>query len=367
MNCFNFHMPTRVFFGKDRISELGRCIDPAFKRILIVTEPNVAHRSGALDKTLEQLSGRDVTLFTNVEENPSFQVIEKGRQMARGSEAQLVIGIGGGSPMDAAKGIAVLSTNDGDMRDFISGEPLREGPLPIMCIPTTSGTGSEVTPYAVFTDRDAGTKGGYAHPKLFPTLSIVDPVLTYSMPESVVVNTGLDVLTHSIEAYLSTISSPMNDVIALESINIVLDHLKEATKKNTAAMDEMAYASMLGGLAIAHGGTILLHVMGYPLTIFHGVPHGRANAALLPEFVRFMGERSTVRPKVHFLERLFDAHGGLEVFVNDLGVSTRLSSYGVRDEEIAVFVKKVIVKDDVRITPAAVTEEIIAELYRAVM
>ena len=367
MRDFTFHLPTRVIFGKDRIHELRRHINPEFKRILIVTEINVLTRSGAVDKALDQLKDKRVTMFMDVEENPSFQVIEKGKSMARETDAQLVIGVGGGSPMDAAKGIAVLSTNSGDMRDFMKGEPLRENPLPIICIPTTSGTGSEVTPYAVFTDEEAETKGGYAHPSLFPIVSIIDPALTYSMPESVVVNTGLDVLTHSIEAYVSTKSFPLNDMIALESIKIVLKHLKRATAKSQAAMDEMAYASILGGIAITHGGTILLHCMGYPLTVYHGIPHGRANAVLLPEFMRFMREKSTVESKVRFLERLFRECRGIKEYVNSLGVSTELSSYGVVEEEIRTFVKKVIVKGDVKITPSKVTEALIAEIYYAAL
>lgn len=367
MNPFLFHLPTRVLFGRGRIDELSRHIDTKFERIVVVTETNVAARCGAFDNILDQLKDRSVSVFTDVEENPSFHVLEKGKRMARKAGAQLVIGLGGGSPMDAAKGVAVLATNNGDMRDFIKGEPLRADPLPIVCIPTTSGTGSEVTPYAVFTDQDAMSKGGYAHPKMFPMCSVVDPVLTYSMPESVVVNTGLDVLTHSLEAYLSTESFPMNDLIALESINIVLKRLREAAMKNEEAMDEMAYASMLGGIAITHGGTILLHIMGYPLTVFHRIPHGRANASLLPVFMRFMREHSTVKPKVRHIESLFDGFGGVETFVRNLGVSTKLSSYGITEGEIGTFAGRVIVKSDVKITPAKVTEDVIAEIYQAAM
>ena len=367
MKKFDFYLPTKILFGKGRINELGTQIDSGYERILVVTEKNVARMSGAVEATLEQLDGRNVSIFTDVEENPSFQVIEKGRQLAKAFDAQLVIGIGGGSPMDAAKGIAVLATNDGDMRDFIGGEALQADPLPVVCIPTTSGTGSEVTPYAVFTDRSEDTKGGYAHPKIFPIISVIDPELTYSMPESVVVNTGLDVLTHSIEAYLSTEAFPMDDLIAVESIKLVLQHLDKATKKDPEAMSMMAYSSILAGIAITHGGTILLHIMGYPLTVFHGVDHGRANAILLPEFMRFMREESSVKSKVRILDDLFLGVGGVEAFVTNLNVSTRLSSYGVQEDEIAMFVKKVIVKGDVQITPATVTEDTIKRIYRAAL
>lgn len=365
MQNFQFHLPTRVIFGKGRIRELGENLDAEYERILIVTDKDAGSKSGALQETLLQLEGREVSVFTGVEENPSFGVLDEGKRRASDIRAQLVIGIGGGSPMDAAKGIAVLATNDGDMREFMAGASLKEDPLPNVCIPTTSGTGSEVTPYAVFTDPDAKTKGGYAHPKIFPILSVIDPALTYSMPEPILINTGLDVLTHSIEAYLSTETSPMNDLFAVESIRCVLKYLKNAAGGDKKAMDEMAYASMLGGVAIAHSSTILLHIMGYPLTVFHGVAHGRANAALLPAFMKFMREESTVKQKVRFLDEFFEHSGNVDQFVADLGVSTRLTSYGVKEDEIETFVKKVIVKSDVRITPARVTEEVIARIYRS--
>jgi len=367
MRTFTFHLPTRILFGKSRIKELSVSLDKRYDRILLVTDSVVEEKSGAVDKVCEQLQGRAVERFTGVEENPSFQVIENGAVVARECDAQLVVGIGGGSPMDAAKGISVLTTDDGDMRDFMRGKPLGIDPLPVVCIPTTSGTGSEVTPYAVFTDHEAGTKGGFSHPKIFPVLSVVDPELTYSMPPSVVVNTGLDVLTHSIEAYLSTESFPLNDVVAVESIGSVLQHLPDAAAKKETAMDRMAYASMLGGVAITHGGTILLHIMGYPLTIHHAIPHGLANAILLPAFLRFMKEHSTVKDRVRYLEELFAKVGGIEPFINSLGVSTNLSSYGIGEEEIPTFADEVIVKGDVKITPAVITDEIIAGIYRAAM
>ena len=367
MQDFDFHMPTRVLFGEGRIEELESNIAPRFKRILIVTEKNVARLSGAVEAALAQLSSREFTVFTDVEENPPFSVLESGRKLGVESGVQMVIGIGGGSAMDAAKGIAVLASNEGHMEDFMDGHPLTHDPLPVVCIPTTSGTGSEVTPYAVFTDREKKTKGGFTHPKLFPVLSVVDPTFTYSMPERIIVGTGLDALTHAIEAALSTLASPMSDMIAIESIQTVLKSLKKASQKDEQAMGEMAYASMLAGIAITHGGTILLHIMGYPLTVFHGIHHGTANAILLPAFMNYMKTESRIPRKVERIECLFNSFGGVEAFVTDLGVSTRLSDYGITESEIEQFAGKVIVKGDIEITPADVTEEAIAGIYRSMM
>ena len=367
MRHFDFYLPPRLVFGAGRIRDIDELLDGDLRRVLVVTDEGVVQKSSAVDALLEAFKDRETIVFSDIEENPAFDVLEAGRRLAVDGRVQVVVGIGGGSPMDAAKGIAVLATNAQDMRHFMGGGVLESDPLPIVCIPTTSGTGSEATPYAVFTDRDAETKGGFAHPKIFPRLSVVDPELTYSMPELLIINTGLDALTHAVEAYLSILAFPLSDLYALESIRTILDSLGGAVKKDRGAMGRMAYASMLAGVAITHGGTILLHIMGYPLTVFHGIHHGRANAILLPAFLRFMRDASTVKEKLDVVDGLFQAVGGVEAFVAGFGVSTRLSDYGVEEGEFDLFAKKVIVKGDVEITPAEVTEGTIAELYRSTM
>lgn len=365
MKNFNYHLPTRILFGKGRIREVSGQIPADRRNVLIVTDPIAGEKSGALEAVLPQFAGKNVSIFKNVDENPSFANIEEGRAVARSIRAEFIIGIGGGSPMDAAKGIAVLASNKGDMRDYMKGQTLEVAPLPVLCVPTTSGTGSEVTPYAVFTDPETQNKGGFAHPGIFPVASIIDPELTYSMPKNLVTNTGLDVLAHALESYLSAESFELNDILALHVIETVLGNLKPATLKIREAMDRMSYASMAAGITITHGGTILLHIMAYPLTVFHGIPHGRANAVLLPRFLDFMREKSWVKEKVAVLERLFAPFGGNEKFIGDLGIDPRLSRLGIREEELPLFAEKTIIKGDVKITPAPVTERDILEIYRA--
>ena len=267
--------------------------------------------------------------------------------------------------MDAAKGIAMRVTNDAYLKELIEMDELPSKPLPVICVPTTSGTGSEVTPFAVFTDRKGKNKCGYGNKDIFPILALLDPALTDTVPESVLINTGLDALTHSIEAYLSTEAFEMNDMIALESIRQVIDNLKKAKEKNEEALDAMAYASMLGGIAITHASTILLHIMAYPLTVYHGIPHGKANAILLPAVMDFLREYSSVKSKIATLDQIFKSVGGIRGFVNDMGISSSLSDHGISESELSTFVKKVIVKGDIKITPAKVTEKEILEIYKA--
>ena len=335
--------------------------------ILVVTDKNIATRTPVLESVRSQLGDRQVFLFQDVRENPDFSNVEDGGRIARDIEAELVVGVGGGSSMDAAKGIALLATNHQYLREYLGGEPLLNPPLPVVCIPTTSGSGSEATPYAVFTDLEDQAKIGYANPGLFPTVSIVDPELTYSMPGVVAISTGLDALTHALESYLSTESFIMNDILALHVIEAVLENLNAASRKDTAAMDAMAYNAMLAGIVITHVGTILLHIMGYCLTMYHGVPHGIASAALLPAVLDFLRDHSPAKDKMKRLDDLFAPHGGAKTFIEDLGVSTRLSSYGVLQEELANFVQKVIVKSDIRVTPAPVTDQDVFRIYQSAL
>ncbi len=365
MKAFDFSIPTRIIFGLGRIAELAKHIPMSTKRIMLVSEQNLFQHSQAVQKVLEQLNDFEVDLFLEVEENPSFETVERAGHLAREANCDLIIGVGGGSPMDAAKGVAMVATNSLSLRNLIGVESLPNPPLPVICIPTTSGTGSEVTPYAVFTDRAGGNKCGYGNDLIFPVVSILDPELTFSMPKSVVVNTGLDALTHSIEAYLSTLSNPFNDLMALESIERVITHLPGAAKGNEEDLAVMAYASMLGGIAITHGGTILLHIMAYPLTVYHGIPHGKANAILLPAVLDFLRIHSNVKDKIERIDDVFTPLDGITSFINGLGVSTKLADYGIQAHEFDGFAEKVIVKGDIAITPAEVSREDIKSIYQS--
>ncbi len=364
---FKFYLPTKVIFGCGKVKELHQLIDEEINSILIVTDKNVFEKREVCDAILNQLKAFQVQVFDEVEENPSFTTLNKGIKIAHENNVQLVVGIGGGSPMDAAKGIAAFATNKGDIKEYIDGKVLSKNPLPVICIPTTSGTGSEVTPYAVFTDREQGKKLCFSNPRISPGLSIIDPELTYSMPKQVTINTGLDALTHAIEAYLSEDSFPLNDLFAIQSIETVLKNLLPASQKDYEAMRNLAYASMLAGICITHAGTILLHIMAYPLTVFYGIPHGRANAILLPAFMEFMVRKSYTKQKVKTIQKMFEEYGGVLNYINGFNISTRLSSYGVRKEEFGKFAQDTIIKDDIKITPVDVTKEDIIEIYNSTL
>ncbi len=362
MDSSQYKIPTQIDFGPGSIKNLANHISPDEHRILLVADEPALRQSGARAALIDQLLRKVISIFADVVENPPIESLEEGRQMALARDAQLVIGVGGGSAMDTAKGIATLKTNDRHLSAYLDGRPLDANPLPVICIPTTSGTGSEVTPYAVFTG--AKNKQALSAPQLYPRVAIVDPELTYSMPRGLVADTGLDALTHAIEAFLSTEAGPASDRVALEAIQLVVANLKAAMDHDLDAMGRMARASTLAGVAIAHASTILLHVMGYPLTFFHGIPHGRANGILLPAFLDYLRAHSTDQQKVTVLEALFADVGGVSSFIHGLGVSTNLADYNVQSAELDEFVDRTISKDDVKITPTRVTRGDIREIYK---
>jgi alcohol dehydrogenase len=363
MKAFNFHMPTKIIFGKNKIREISSIIPQKYKRVFIVTDKHLSKNTDILARLIRGLDDFEVRLFDDVEENPSFETINKGAGIAKTYEADLIIGIGGGSCMDAAKGIAVTLANQEPIEKYLDSLCKVKSALPIVCIPTSSGTGSEVTPFAVFTDKKNENKVGFAHPTIFPQIAILDPELTYSMPREVIINTGLDALSHAVEAYLSLDSFEMNDQIALQCIKMVSENLFLAALKQSDAMDNMAYASMLGGIAITHASTILPHIMGYPLTVYHNVPHGRACIILLPSFLKYLSDNNLMQRKLHEIDKIFEPYKGLRSFLAGLTVSTKLSSYGVTKDEIPNYVEKTIVKGDVKITPGNIDREVITQLY----
>ncbi|MBU1012405.1 MAG: iron-containing alcohol dehydrogenase [Bacteroidetes bacterium] len=363
MQNFSFHIPTKIIFGTGNISMLPLEIPDSTTSILIVTDQNLHRNTGIINHIRMLLSNYNVFVFDQIEENPSIESVDIGADFAKKHFIDLILGIGGGSSMDAAKGIALTVTNDVRFESFLNGEVPINQPLPFICIPTTSGTGSEVTPFAVFTDKVDESKKGYSHPSIFPLISVIDPELTYSMPESVRINTGLDVLAHASEAYLSLDSNMLNDQIALESVRLVISNLPLAVKGNLSAINLMAYASVLAGIAITHASTILPHIMGYPLTVFHQIPHGKASILTLPAFLDFLEKIEESEQKVRNLKSIFNLGGGLSEFLKTLGISPKLSDYGVNEEEIDLFIEKTIHKGDIKITPGNIDRNIVRNLY----
>lgn len=280
MNPFTFFMPTTVYVGRDSLAELTR-FQSRFRTPAIVCGAQSARASGALDAVRASFPGAPV--FDGFPENPETTVCEAYAASVRKAGIDGIIALGGGSVLDGAKAIALLAPNDGCCIDYFDTPPAHS-PLPLIAIPTTAGTGSEVTPYAVLVDPEARKKKTLKHPGLFPIAALLDPALTVSLPPAVTIATALDALSQGMEGYVSRRATPPGDLMALQVCRLVRQALPAALH-NPGDLDARAsllYAAMLSGIVIAHTGTTIVHGMGYYYTLEHGIPHGAANGLLLP-------------------------------------------------------------------------------------
>lgn len=286
-----YHMPTKIYFGNDCVGKNSGEFARWGKQALIVTGRRSAKASGALEDIQQALSKQGIgwEVFDRIEENPTLAMAEAGAQMARQAKAEMVIGIGGGSPLDAAKAIAALAVNDMAARGLFDGNfPVR--PLPVLAVPITAGTGSEVTQYSILVDDERQTKRSFSHPDIFPKAAFLDARYTNSLPLNVTINTALDALSHSLEGYVSKKANVISDSLALEAMRAFSKTVPGLKSQNLTGevREELLYVSMLGGMVIAQTGTTMVHSLGYSLTYFRDIPHGRANGLLLAEYLRFI-------------------------------------------------------------------------------
>jgi alcohol dehydrogenase class IV len=296
MMQFNYFAPTKVFFGSECIRKNAGELTRWGKKALLVTGRNSARVSGALADVTAVLEAGGVAweVYDKVEENPTIAGVEAGGAVARAFGPAVIIAIGGGSPLDAAKAIAVLAVND------IAGSQLFAGgfaaaPLPIVAVPLTAGTGSEITPYSILIDHERRTKRSFADPTIFPRVAFLDARYTQTQSQSLTVNAAADALSHSLEGYLSNRATPLSDCLALDGMRAfgAASAALASGSLGLAEREQLLYASLLGGIVISHTGTTSVHALGYSLTYFRGVAHGRANGLLLAEFLR---QHETIAP-----------------------------------------------------------------------
>lgn len=325
---FKFHMPTKAYFGAGCIEKNKGELAAFGKKALIVTGGNSARRSGALDdicNTLEECN-TEYLIFDKVENNPSLDTVKAGGDAARRAGAGFIIGIGGGSPIDAAKAVSVLATNNIEPVELFSNK-FEHKPLPVIAVPTTAGTGSEVTPYSILMRNDLQTKSSFGNADTFPEIAFLDPHYTESMPLEITVNTAVDAFSHCMEGYLGKRSTPASDILAQEGIKLFgrcLENLRSG-KISYDSRENLLYMSMLGGMVIAQTGTTIVHGIGYNLTYFKGIPHGKANGYVMAEYLKFnyefAGDKTDNILKLLQLNSI-DAFG--EVVTELLGKAPRL-------------------------------------------
>lgn len=291
MNSFDLHAPSTVIAGPGSINRLGELIARADAgRILIVTDPGVS-KAGLDARVRQRLQGPGRTLETidTVPREPSVADVEAMLTEASALRPTLVVGLGGGSVLDTAKLMGVLLKSDQTLADLVDGAPVGPRRVDTLLIPTTAGTGSEATRNAILAVPDRKLKVGIIGLSLIPRFVVLDGELTTSMPPSVTATTGLDALAHALECYLSNKANALSDLLALEAVRLIHGNLTRAfdQPEDTEARQSMLNASFYAGMCISLSGTTAVHALSYPLGAAFHVPHGQANAMLLPSVMEY--------------------------------------------------------------------------------
>jgi len=284
-----FHLPTKIFFGAGSINRLKEIVDENFKgsRPFLVTDRGVI-QAGIAQKVLSQLPV--VEVFDEVEQNPKHGTVNKAGEIVRRLKPELVIGLGGGSSLDAAKAIGLLATNAGLIEDYEGRGKYKTAPLPVLAIPTTCGTGSEVTWVSVVTHTERMFKMSIKGPHLFPAVALVDPELLVSLPAQLVASTGMDAMTHAIEAYTVKAATPITDIFARKALRLIFQFLERAymnIKGDKEAREKLMLGSTLAGIAFCNSDVGAVHCLAEALGSLYDTPHGIANSVFLPCVMEF--------------------------------------------------------------------------------
>ncbi len=254
------------------------------KTALLITDKFLLD-SGTVQPVLDSLreAGIRVEIYAGVDKEPTLAHVDESLALLRASGCETVIGCGGGSPIDVAKAVSAMSTNPGTIQDYMGLDRIPHRGVPIIAVPTTAGTGSEATPTTIITDTKNDVKMLIISPWLIPTVAVVDPALTMKMPKGITAATGVDALTHAIEAYVSRKAQPMSDMVALEAMTLIFNNLPTAWERpdNAEARARTLLGSLLAGIAFANASVALVHGMSRPVGALFHVPHGVSNAALL--------------------------------------------------------------------------------------
>ncbi|MCD6570149.1 MAG: iron-containing alcohol dehydrogenase [Deltaproteobacteria bacterium] len=379
---FEFSTAKRIIFGPGTIEEVAPLAAEMGHRSFVVAGHTLKRAAGLL----EQLNKQGIECLTfNVPGEPTTTIVLKGVQLARQAECDFVIGIGGGSVIDTGKVIAALMTNSGEPMDYLEvighGQALSQKPAPYIAIPTTSGTGAEVTRNAVLGSLEHGVKVSMRSPLMLPRVSVVDPVLTYSMPPTVTATTGLDALTHLMEAYVSNKTNPLTDSICREGIKRTARSLRLTYEdgSNKPAREDMSLASLFGGLALANAKLGAVHGLAAPLGGISFAPHGLICARLLPHVMEAnVHSLQTSAPSSPALARYDEvaqiltgtntarAADGV-AWVQDLCAALKmpsLSKFGLEEKNFPTVVAKAQKASSMKGNPIILTDEELIEILR---
>ena len=374
-----FRSPTRLLHGPSALSRLPELL-PSGTRVLVVTD-NGLREAGVIDKVAAVLEEAEIdhTVFSDVLPNPPASCVEEGTRFFAEQECGALLGVGGGSPMDVAKMIGVLASHGGRIEEYLMapGKITVDIP-PLVCVPTTYGTGSEVTPFAVLTNPESRNKDPVVSWRIAPRAGILDAALCTALPAAVGGPTGMDALTHAIESYTNLMASPASDAIALEAMHLIGENLRIACANDheTEATQNMLLASAMAGIAFSQTRLGNVHAMSHPVGAQFGVHHGLANAVLLPYVMEFnlvsragkfadvaealggdtagLGDREAARLPVKLVRQLNE----------DLGIPEKLGTLGVEESGIDDLAEATMQSGNIAVNPRKTTRGDVEEIFR---
>lgn len=347
---FAYHIPTQIYFGPGSLEQLGSIALPGRKALIVTSAGGSMEKLGYLDRVTKLLSKQQIEAvsFNKILSNPIKDHVMEGAALAQANGCDMIIGLGGGSSIDSAKSIAVMTTNPGDYWDYIKGgsgknQPLVNPPLPIIAITTTAGTGTEADPWTVITKPETAEKIGFGNEQTFPAISIVDPELMLSVPPTLTAYQGFDALFHAMEGYIAECANPLSDLYALKAIELVAQYLPAAVTdgQNLEARTQLALANTLAGMVESASSCTSEHALEHALSGRHpDLPHDAGLIMLSASYFEFFADKLSVR----FLDMAralgaADATDPLECvrrliqLQKDCGVDTlKMSDYGIDPE-----------------------------------
>jgi len=355
---YSFHFPKKIIFGVGSSESVGlEAKALGGSRVLLVTDKNLMQIDSI--KEIEGIllrEGLNVEVFSDVESEPSIEVADKIAEFARNGAYDLIVGVGGGSVLDMAKIASIAIKNPGPMRKYVGVNLVERPGVPKILMPTTAGTGSEVTNVAVITLSDEETKSAVISPYMFGDVAIVDPELTYTMPPRITASTGLDALSHALEALMAVNANPLTDALALQSIRIIVKCLPKAYKNgDTESRFGMSLGSLMAGIAFANSWVCLGHALAYSFSVTYKVPHGVSCGLSLPYAFKF--NMSAIQHKIQDIAEAMGLFKEIENkeknlgnlilskllnLLSDLNVPMRLKDIGVPENDIDKIANKLL-------------------------
>ncbi|GEA33507.1 iron-containing alcohol dehydrogenase [Clostridium diolis] len=383
MRMYDYLVPSVNFMGANSVSVVGeRCKILGGKKALIVTDKFLRDmEGGAVELTVKYLkeAGLDVAYYDGVEPNPKDVNVIEGLKVFKNENCDMIVTVGGGSSHDCGKGIGIAATHEGDLYDYAGIETLSNPLPPIVAVNTTAGTASEVTRHCVLTNTKKKIKFVIVSWRNLPLVSINDPMLMVKKPAGLTAATGMDALTHAIEAYVSKDANPVTDASAIQAIKLISQNLRQAVAlgENLEARENMAYASLLAGMAFNNANLGYVHAMAHQLGGLYDMPHGVANAMLLPHVERynmisnpkkfadiaeFMGENISGLSVIEAAEKAIDAMFRLS---KDVGIPASLKEMGIKEEDFEHMAELALLDGNAFSNPRKGNERDIVNIFKA--